>query len=66
MEINAIELASNLAHGDVLNMMHVYDIHEEDELYQQDGDSLIYKEEIQDEFDELYDYYFNMIIECAI
>lgn len=66
ININIIELASNLAHnrtlyesGDICN--------NEDEMFKQksdydyDPDCLSYTEEIQERFNEWYDYYFNEI-----
>lgn len=64
--INVEELASNLAHnrtltesGDICN--------NEDDMYtteSTDDDNLIYKEEIQDRFNNWYDYYYTEIMKA--
>jgi hypothetical protein len=64
--INAIELASELAHsrtlyesGDICN--------NEDDMFDDPVDGVqTYKEEIQDRFNEWYDYYLTEIEKCII
>jgi hypothetical protein len=65
MDINAIELASNLAHnrtfyesGDICN--------NEDDMYEDpnDEDGTVYTDEIQDRFNNWYDYYLGEIEKC--
>jgi len=61
IKINALELASNLAHnralyerGDICS--------NEDDMYEDiNAEELHYKEEIQDEFNRWYDYYLTEI-----
>ena len=63
--INIVEVAAELAHdrtlyesGDICN--------NEDEMYQgNDPNCLIYKEEIQERFNNWYDHYFNTISDYA-
>lgn len=64
MEINEIELASELAHDATVDeLSNVYD---EEELYQTDnGDVLIYKDDVQDVFNRHYDYFLSKIEECS-
>jgi hypothetical protein len=64
--VNIVELASELAHnrtlyesGDICN--------NEDEMYiQDDPDCLIYKDEIQERFNNWYDEYFTIISDIAM
>lgn len=64
MEINEIELASELAHDATVDeLSNVYD---EEELCQtDDGDVLIYKDYVQDVFNRHYDYFLSKIEECS-
>ena len=64
MEINEIELASELDHDATVDeLSNVYD---EEELYQTDnGDVLIYKDDVQDVFNRHYDYFLSKIEECS-
>ena len=64
MEINEIELASEWAHDATVDeLSNVYD---EEELYQtDDGDVLIYKDDVQDVFNRHYDYFLSKIEECS-
>ena len=64
MEINEIELASELAHDATVDeLSNVYD---EEELYQtDDGDVLIYKDDVQDVLNRHYDYFLSKIEECS-
>jgi hypothetical protein len=64
--INVLELASELAHirtfqesGDIIN--------NEDDMYQDiNAEVLIYTEEIQDRFNDWYDFYLGEINKCSI
>jgi hypothetical protein len=65
MELNPIELASNLAHnrtfyesGDICS--------NEDDMYEDISDKtcMFYTNEIQDRFNSWYDYYLNEIEKC--
>jgi hypothetical protein len=64
--VNIVELASELAHnrtlyesGDICN--------NEDEMYVKDNpDCLIYKDEIQERFNNWYDEYFTIISDLAM
>ena len=67
IKVNAIELASELAHnrtlyesGDICN--------NEDDMFSQPDISIqiSYKEEIQDRFNSWYDYYLTEIEKCKI
>lgn len=63
-DINVLELASELAHnrtlyesGDICN--------NEDDMYVYiSAETLVYKEEIQDRFNEWYDYYLTEIVKA--
>lgn len=63
--VNAIEVASELAHhrtlydsGDICN--------NEDDMYlDPDADILVYTDEIQDRFNQWYDFYFEIITNLA-
>ncbi len=57
MEINEIELASELAHEKMIG--HWDDT---DNMYEEDGEGcMIYSEEAQDIFNDYYDYYLTLI-----
>jgi hypothetical protein len=63
MNINVIELASELAHnrtfyerGDICN--------NEDDMYNEINGEYFYKDEIQQTFNHWYDYYFTEIEKC--
>jgi len=58
--INVVELATNLAHDGVLSLYN-------DNVYRKDknGDTR-YKPKVQLMFDELYDEFYNKIIECEV
>ena len=65
MEINEIELASELAHD--ATVKELSNIYEKDDLYQIDnGDALIYKDDVQDVFNRHYDYFLTKIEECNL
>ena len=55
ISINVIEVASELAHDQLL----IEHNHDEDSLWQLDGDTgdFIYKDEIQDDFNDWYSYF---------
>lgn len=64
MELNPLELASNLAHnrtlyesGDICN-------NEDDMFVDINAEVLTYTEEIQDRFNSWYDYYLSQIEKC--
>jgi hypothetical protein len=57
--INILELASELAHADLILHMHYGSVYKDGE------DSTTYTEEAQDEFNELYDKYYSIIESCA-
>lgn len=60
--INILEVASELAHRKLLDVLFLRTEDEANEiLYTYDGDNLIYKEEYQDMFNEYYDYFYNII-----
>ena len=53
MEINEIELASELAHEKLLSYWN-----DADEMYEETDEETTYTEEAQDIFNDYYDYYF--------
>lgn len=55
--VNIVELATELAHKDI-DMANNGD---EELLYNEDG---TYKDKVQDKFDDLYDYYYDLILNC--
>ena len=64
MEINEIELASELAHDATVDELS--NVYNKEELYQtDDGDVLIYKDDVQDVFNRHYDYFLSKIEECS-
>lgn len=57
-KINIVEAASELAHRDlVINVMYESDLFEDP-----DAQILTYKEDVQDEFNNLYDEYFELLL----
>jgi hypothetical protein len=57
--VNILELASELAHADlVLHMSY-------GAIYKDGKESTTYTEEAQDEFNDLYDKYYSIIESCA-
>lgn len=68
--INAIELASNLAHEKL--MQYYEDLQDNRDFYFPNGvkieteDEIIYTEEAQDLFNEFYEEFLTMIEECKI
>lgn len=67
--INEIELACDLAHRDIIKhyLVHWSEEFDEEDLYDvaENGDST-YKKEIQDQFNDYYDKYLEMIDNCEI
>ena len=62
IKINLVEVASELAHNKLKDVLFLSDEDEaNDILYTYDGDTLIYKEEYQDMFNEYYDYFYTVI-----
>ena len=58
--INAIELASELAH------MKVYELSKSKIIYSEDESGTTYTEEAQDIFNEYYDEYLTLIDQCKL
>jgi hypothetical protein len=56
MEINEIELASELAHEKLLSHWN-----DADEMYEETDEETTYTEEAQDIFNDYYDYYLTLI-----
>jgi hypothetical protein len=56
MEINEIELASELAHEKLLSYWN-----DADEMYEETDEETTYTEEAQDIFNDYYDYYLTLI-----
>lgn len=54
-----LELASELAHNDIIT--HFADLYTEEELWIEIDGGTVYKEEVQDQFNERYDYYLTII-----
>ena len=60
-KINIIEAASELAHRDlVIGVLRESDLWEDP-----NGDVLTYKEDVQDEFNDLYDEYFSILFDIS-
>ncbi len=58
-KFNIIEVASELAHRDlVAEVLKEFDLWEDP-----DADVLTYKKDVQDEFNDLYDEYFDILLE---
>lgn len=57
-EINILELASELAHRRTKLQL---DIKDSVDMYDQTSDDIYYKEDVQDVFNEWYDYYETII-----
>lgn len=58
-KFNIIEVASELAHRDL-----VAEVLKESDLWEDpDADVLTYKKDVQDEFNDLYDEYFDILLE---
>jgi hypothetical protein len=63
MRINPIELASELAHVATQRSLSIVD---SVEMYIEDENGThVYKDDIQDEFNDWYDYYLTMIENCS-
>ena len=56
MEINEIELASELAHEKLLSHWN-----DADKMYEETDEEITYTEEAQDIFNDYYDYYLTLI-----
>ena len=73
ISVNKVELASNLANNYLIaefitpsknndfNPLYKY---EEDLFIEDDNENMVYKDEVQEIFDDRYDYYITMIDEC--
>ena len=73
ISVNKVELASNLANNRLIaefitpsknndfNPLYKY---EEDLFIEDDNENMVYKDEVQEIFDDWYDYYITMIDEC--
>ena len=64
MDINPIELASELAHNRTFYESQDICANEDDMYINKDPNTLIYTEEIQDRFNEWYSYYLGQIEKC--
>ena len=63
MEINPIELASELSHVATQRSLNIVD---SVEMYIEDENgNHVYKDDVQDEFNDWYDYYLTMIENCS-
>jgi hypothetical protein len=63
MRINPIELASELAHVATQRSLNIVD---SVEMYIEDENgNHVYTDEVQDEFNDWYDYYLTMIDNCS-
>lgn len=62
IKINILELASELAHYDLVEM-----VGDENELFEDPTAGITsYTEEAQDKFNDLYDYYYTIIERCKL
>lgn len=62
IKINILELASELAHNDL-----VESVGDENKLFEDPTAGMTsYTEEAQDKFNELYDYYYTIIERCKL
>jgi hypothetical protein len=60
--INILELASELAHKDLVDM-----VGDENKLFEDPLAGITsYTDEVQDKFNELYDYYYDVILNCKL
>lgn len=58
--VNIIELASELAHKELIEM-----VGDEDKLFEDpEAGITVYHEHAQDKFNDLYDYYYSIIESC--
>lgn len=67
--VNAIELACNLAHEKTVEFFLISGIYQsEEELFylEDDLETTSYHDDVQDKFNEYYDYYFDIILNCSI
>lgn len=62
IKINIIELASELAHKDLVEM-----VGDENKLFEEpEAGITVYTEHAQDKFNDLYDYYYSIIESCTL
>ena len=68
IKINLVEVAADLAHARVVHtLVGGIDYPDEDSLYEEDTiDCSKYKDEVQDEFNNWYDYYYNFILSLKV
>ena len=60
--INILELASELAHKELVDM-----VGDENKLFEDPLAGItVYTDEVQDKFNELYDYYYDVILNCKL
>lgn len=73
ISVNKVELASNLANNRLIaefitpsknNDFNPLYKNEEDLFIEDDNENMVYKDEVQEIFDDWYDYYITMIDEC--
>lgn len=62
IKVNVLELASELAHKDLVDM-----VGDENKLFEDPLAGItVYTDEVQDKFNELYDYYYDVILNCKL
>jgi hypothetical protein len=62
IKVNVLELASELAHKDLVEM-----VGDENKLFEDPTAGItVYTEHAQDKFNELYDYYYDVILNCKL
>jgi len=69
MNINEVELASNLAHNatkdEIFSPLSDLEITNEDDMWEEDeNENTIYKDKVQDVFNRWYDYFYDEITKC--
>ena len=62
IKVNVLELASELAHSDIINIFG----DDPETLYIEDEDSYVYREEVQYEFNDRYDTYYDIIMSSEL
>jgi signal peptidase I len=66
MEINIVEAADKLAANSLVNSFIDTGIYEDiDELYIDEGDVLVFKDDVQKVYDSFYDYYYGVLLSCC-
>lgn len=60
IKINLLEVASELANNELIKR------YGEDDIYLEAGEVITYKDAFQEQFNELYDYYYNLILKLQI